>query len=75
MEVLFSVKSFDVEFSNDLQSFRSPESKKVVLRNRSVRKYALVRGECFKLSISKANKGRNTKFYTQYHIMYKKMYK
>ena len=29
MEVLFSVKIFDVEFSSDLYALRSPESKKI----------------------------------------------
>ena len=36
MEVLFSVKIFDVEFSPDLNVLRSPESKKVVFGNFSV---------------------------------------
>ena len=31
MDVLFSVKIFDIEFSPDLHVLRSPESKKVVL--------------------------------------------
>ena len=39
MEVLFSVKIFDVEFSPDLYVFRSPESKKVVFGIWSVRMY------------------------------------
>ena len=39
MEVLFSVKIFDVEFSPDLNVLRSPESKKVVFGNWSVRMY------------------------------------
>ena len=37
MEALFSVKIFDVEFSLDLYVLRSPETKKVVLGNWSVR--------------------------------------
>ena len=39
MEVLFSVKIFDVEFSPDLYVLRSPESKKVAFGNWSVRMY------------------------------------
>ena len=39
MEVLFSVKIFDVEFSPDLYVLRSPEYKKVVFGNWSVRMY------------------------------------
>ena len=42
MEVLFSVKIFDVEFSPDLYVLRSPESKKVVSGNWSVRMYVCV---------------------------------
>ena len=42
MEVLFSVKIFDVEFSPDLYVLRSPESKKVVFGNWSVRMYVCV---------------------------------
>ena len=42
MEVLFSVKIFDVEFSPDLCVLRSTESKKVVFRNWSVRMYVCV---------------------------------
>ena len=42
MEVLFSVKIFDVEFSHDLYVLRSPESKKVVFGNWSVRMYVCV---------------------------------
>ena len=43
MEVLFSVKIFDVEFLPDLYVLKSPESKKVVFRNSSVRMYVRVR--------------------------------
>ena len=42
MEVLFSVKIFDVEFSPVLYVLRSPESKKVVFGNWSVRMYVCV---------------------------------
>ena len=42
MEVLFSVKIFDGEFSPDLYVLRSPESKKVVFENWSVRMYVCV---------------------------------
>ena len=42
MEVLFSVKIFDVEFSPDIHVLRSPESKKVVFGNWSVRMYVCV---------------------------------
>ena len=37
MDVLFSVKIFDIEFSPDLHVLRSPESKKVVFVNWSGR--------------------------------------
>ena len=37
MEVLLSVKTFDVEFSSDLYVMRSPESKKVDFGDWSVR--------------------------------------
>ena len=43
MEVLFSVKIFDNEFSLDLYALKSSESKKVVLENWSVRVYVTVR--------------------------------
>ena len=70
MEVLFSVKIFDVEFSPDLYVLRSAESKKVVFRNWSEHMYMCVcvwlQGEYLALYISKTNKDRNTKFYTQY---------
>ena len=42
MEVLCSVKIFDVEFSPDLYVLRSPESKNVVFGNWSVRMYVCV---------------------------------
>ena len=42
MEVLFSVKIFDVEFSPDLYVLMSPESKKVVFGNWSVSMYVCV---------------------------------
>ena len=76
MEVLFKIS--DVEFSPDLYVLRSPESKKVVFGNWSVRMYVCVcvcvcvyvcvwlQGEYLALYISKTNKDRNTKFYTQY---------
>ena len=73
MEVLFKIS--DVEFSPDLYVLRSPESKKVVFRNWSVRMYVRIyvcvcvwlQGEYLALYISKTNKDRNTKFYTEYH--------
>ena len=39
MAIKFSVKIFDIEFSADLYILRSPESKKVVLGNWSIRMY------------------------------------
>ena len=42
MEVLFSVKIFDVEFSPDLYILKSPQFKKVVFGNWSVRMCACV---------------------------------
>ena len=42
MEVLFSVKIFDIEYKPDLYVLRSPQSKKVVFGNLSVRLYACV---------------------------------
>ena len=39
MEVLFSVKIFDAEFSADLYTLRCSESKKVVFGNWSARVY------------------------------------
>ena len=42
MEVLFSVKIFDVEYSTDLYVLRFPESKKIVFGNWSVRMYVYV---------------------------------
>ena len=46
MEVLFSVRIFDVEFSSDLYVLRSPNSKKVAFGNWSVRMYVCVRCDC-----------------------------
>ena len=43
MEVLFSVKILDVDFLPDLYVLRSPETKKVVFENWSVRMYVCVR--------------------------------
>ena len=68
MEILFSVKSFDIELPPDLYVLRSPESKKVVFGNWSMHMCVCVclQGEYLALYISKTNKDRNTKFYTQY---------
>ena len=66
MEVLFSVKILDIEFSPDLYFLRSPKCKKEVSGNWSLRMYVWLQGEYLVLYIFKTNTDRNTKFYTQY---------
>ena len=63
METLFSAKIFVIEASHNLHVLKFPEFKKWFLK---IGICVCMCGEYSALYISKANKDRDTKFYTRY---------
>ena len=74
MEVLYSVKSFNFEFSHDLYVLRSPEFKKLFFENCSARMYACCVCDCVgniqRFIPPKLIEIETPNFYTQYQIIF-----